>query len=221
MQSKTKGCFKIFSPPVATAPVTKDNVVHQDVMMVLFFHYLARLVVDTLRSDTWSFVAYQLLNKAKSFYPKNEIVSLSEKNKTTYTFMSSIEEELVECGKSIFFENSKNVRLWFGHLSSSYHWLKFSVSIIPVIPTVVGWHFETYDGTMGTRVKKLFVNFLEAGVFSKAYSMEGEIEFQTRRRTSTRSIIKSMMSNGHNKKQRGQKMGEASTQYLLFGVCCC
>lgn len=220
-ESETKRCFKILSPPLSTGSVVVGNVVHRDVLIWSFMLYLYKAWTYLSRSDTWNLLSYQMLRKEQSFYPNNEVVSFPAKNKTAHSIMSSIEEELVHCGKSIFFDSSRNVRLWFSHLSSSYHWLKFSVAKIPYFPTQVGWSFETYDGTKSARVQKLFVNIFETGILYRAKNMESELEFQTRRMTSTRSIIQSMIRNGlkHNREKRGQKMGGSiDTIFIVWGM---
>lgn len=168
-------CFKIFSAPEDISRSEKRAYIHYDAI-VFFLSLFRKSLTSNLQMNL---LLYNMLHPDQLLYTKK--YAKTPVNATIEGVVNSIEEELIECGKSVFLADVEEIARWKTYLTARYPWEKFYVSKQTIYSGIVGWSFDTYEGTKASIIPKMFKGMVETGLYERARDTEREMKFRKRR----------------------------------------
>ncbi|OXA49246.1 hypothetical protein Fcan01_15353 [Folsomia candida] len=159
-------CFSLVSLPNEYVSGYSN---HPEFLRHLNLH-IRNVVLAAWQTNTFSvriLEIFNLIDPRHTHYPRG--FRYSNPNQTLGQLRSSVESELVECGKSVFISKSEEVQAEFKFLERHYPTRKFYKGKEILDKVSIGWYFYRHGLS---KIPKYFVDLVETGIFQRLREQE-------------------------------------------------
>jgi hypothetical protein len=155
----------------------------------------------------------------ESFIPKGLIDQGGWGDTDLTSFLSAIEEDLIECEYKVYADPTENIEAEYGYLSRHYHWLNFKVSEEKIL---FEEHYMGFQGDFGHTMSKTYRVLQESGILNhmKKYYRE---HLYRKRLNFTRTLKRKISDSTQDVDQPTKLSGSIQTVFYIYlaliGIC--